>query len=62
MDVMVFSVSRSGNYQPQRDYVQGIFPDREIKSRSQLQIDTHLHPLVNQHLALQWRTVAGSNS
>jgi hypothetical protein len=29
MDVMACSVSRSGNYQPQLDYVQAIFPDRE---------------------------------
>jgi len=29
MDVIACSVSRSGNYQPQLDYVQAIFPDRE---------------------------------
>jgi hypothetical protein len=29
MDVMVFSISRSGNYQPQLDYAQVMFPDRE---------------------------------
>ena len=29
MDVMACLVSRSGNYQPQPDYVQAIFPDRE---------------------------------
>jgi len=30
MDVMACSVSRSGNYQPQLDDVQAIFPDREF--------------------------------
>ena len=30
MDVMACQVSRSGNYQSQLDYVQVIFPEREI--------------------------------
>lgn len=33
MDVMACSVSRSGNYQSQPDYVQVIFPDRECLVR-----------------------------
>jgi hypothetical protein len=30
MDVMAYSASRSGNYRPQRGYMQKVFPDREV--------------------------------